>query len=59
MAGGDGEGATEFHDYEGGGIGEGEGTKDVSDKIENEDQVISFMSVGKRRRGFEPAMEME
>lgn len=28
-----------FHDYEGGGIGEGEGTKDVSDKIENEDQV--------------------
>lgn len=39
MPGGDGEGATEFHDYEGGGIGEGEGTKDVSDKIENEDQV--------------------
>lgn len=39
MAGGDGEGATEFHDYEGGGIGEGEGAKDVSDKIENEDQV--------------------
>lgn len=40
MAGGDGEGATEFHDYEGGGIGEGDGTKDVSDKIENEDQVM-------------------
>lgn len=40
MAGGDGEGATEFHDYEGGGIGEGEGTKDVSDKIENEEQVM-------------------
>lgn len=39
MGGGDGEGATEFHDYEGGGIGEGEGVKDVSDKIENEDQV--------------------
>lgn len=34
-----GEGATEFHDYEGGGIGEGEGKKDVSDTIENEDQV--------------------
>ncbi|KAL8186257.1 UNVERIFIED_CONTAM: hypothetical protein K2H54_066664, partial [Gekko kuhli] len=33
-----GEGATEFHDYEDGGIGEGEGKKDVSDKIENEDQ---------------------
>lgn len=40
MGGGDGEGATEFHDYEGGGIGEGEGSKDVSDKIENEDQVM-------------------
>lgn len=34
-----GEGATEFHDYEGGGIGEGEGVKDVSDKIENEEEV--------------------
>ncbi|KAK2507590.1 hypothetical protein MC885_004960, partial [Smutsia gigantea] len=32
-----GEGATEFHDYEGGGIGEGEGMKDVSDQIENEE----------------------
>lgn len=41
MEGGDGEGATEFHDYEGGGMGEGEGAKDVSDKIENEDQVTS------------------
>lgn len=40
MASGDGDGATEFHDYEGGGIGEGDGTKDVSDKIENEDQVM-------------------
>lgn len=40
MAGGDGDGATEFHNYEGGGMGEGEGIKDVSDKIENEDQVI-------------------
>ncbi|KAG8444766.1 hypothetical protein GDO86_009802 [Hymenochirus boettgeri] len=34
-----GDGATEFHDYEGGGIGEGDGMKDVSDKIENEDQI--------------------
>ncbi|KAJ7398225.1 hypothetical protein BTVI_127123 [Pitangus sulphuratus] len=34
-----GEGATEFHDYEDGGIGDGEGTKDVSDKIESEDQA--------------------
>lgn len=35
----DGDGSMSFHDYEGGGIGEGEGTKDISDKIENEDQV--------------------
>lgn len=48
MAGGDGEGATEFHDYEGGGIGEGEGSKDVSDKIENEDQVISLIPINSR-----------
>lgn len=38
-----GEGATEFHDYEGGGIGEGEGMKDVSDQIENEEQVRYHM----------------
>lgn len=36
-----GEGATQFHDYEGGGIGDGEGMKDVSDQIENEEQVRS------------------
>nr|XP_057921265.1 midasin [Doryrhamphus excisus] len=47
MAAGDGEGATEFHDYEGGGIGEGEGAKDVSDKIENEDQVEDTFTDGK------------
>lgn len=46
MGGGDGEGATEFHDYEGGGIGEGEGVKDVSDKIENEDQVEDTFQEG-------------
>uniref|UniRef100_A0A8C9XGE6 Midasin AAA ATPase 1 n=1 Tax=Sander lucioperca TaxID=283035 RepID=A0A8C9XGE6_SANLU len=48
-AGGDGEGATEFHDYEGGGIGEGEGTKDVSDKIENEDQVEDTFQEGQEK----------
>ena len=36
---GEGDGSTEFEDIEGGGIGEGEGMKDVSDQIENEDQV--------------------
>ena len=35
----EGEGATDFKDIEGGGIGEGEGVKDVSDQIESEDQV--------------------
>ncbi|RUS90710.1 hypothetical protein EGW08_001514, partial [Elysia chlorotica] len=35
----EGEGATDFQDIEGGGIGEGEGTKDVSDQIETEDQL--------------------
>uniref|UniRef100_A0A665V858 Midasin n=1 Tax=Echeneis naucrates TaxID=173247 RepID=A0A665V858_ECHNA len=49
MAGGDGEGATEFHDYEGGGIGEGEGNKDVSDKIENEDQVEDTSQEGQEK----------
>ncbi|XP_069830282.1 midasin-like [Dendropsophus ebraccatus] len=44
-----GEGATEFHDYEGGGIGEGEGLKDVSDKIENEDQVEDTFKKGQEK----------
>ncbi|XP_044025553.1 midasin [Siniperca chuatsi] len=47
MADGD---ATEFHDYEGGGIGEGEGTKDVSDKIENEDQVEDTFQEGQEKQ---------
>uniref|UniRef100_S4RAV9 Midasin AAA ATPase 1 n=1 Tax=Petromyzon marinus TaxID=7757 RepID=S4RAV9_PETMA len=34
-----GEGSGKFQDVEGGGIGAGEGVKDVSDQIENEDQV--------------------
>ncbi|KAF3702507.1 Midasin Dynein-related AAA-ATPase MDN1 MIDAS-containing protein [Channa argus] len=49
MAGGDGEGATEFHNYEGGGIGEGEGNKDVSEKIENEDQVEDTFQEGQEK----------
>lgn len=44
-----GEGATEFHDYEGGGIGEGEGMKDVSNKIENEDQVEDTLQKGQEK----------
>ena len=34
-----GEGATQFEEIEGGGLGSGEGVKDVSDQIESEDQV--------------------
>ena len=41
----EGEGATEFEDIEGGGIGEGEGMKDVSDQIESEDQVALLISL--------------
>ncbi|XP_051781409.1 midasin isoform X2 [Erpetoichthys calabaricus] len=48
-----GEGATEFHDYEGGGIGEGEGTKDVSDKIENEEQVEDTFQQGQEKKDEE------
>uniref|UniRef100_A0A8C5QIK7 Midasin n=1 Tax=Leptobrachium leishanense TaxID=445787 RepID=A0A8C5QIK7_9ANUR len=44
-----GEGATEFHDYEGGGIGEGEGMKDVSNKIEDEDQVEDTLKKGQEK----------
>ncbi|KAM9495289.1 midasin [Clarias gariepinus] len=54
MSGGDGEGATQFHDYEGGGIGEGEGVKDVSDKIENEDQVEDTFREGQEKSEEEP-----
>lgn len=50
LMGGDGEGATEFHNYEDGGIGEGEGVKDVSDKIENEDQVEDTFQEGQDKK---------
>nr|XP_054753036.1 midasin-like isoform X1 [Lytechinus pictus] len=43
-----GEGATEFEDIEGGGIGDGEGTKDVSDQIENEDQIQDTKMPGEK-----------
>ena len=33
------EGATQFEDVEQGGLGEGQGAKDVSDQIEDQDQV--------------------
>uniref|UniRef100_T1J0I3 Midasin n=1 Tax=Strigamia maritima TaxID=126957 RepID=T1J0I3_STRMM len=42
-----GEGATEFQDITGGGIGEGEGVKDVSDRLESEDQLEDAFQEGK------------
>ncbi|XP_038966893.1 midasin isoform X1 [Rattus norvegicus] len=44
-----GEGAMQFHDYEGGGIGDGEGVKDVSDRIENEEQVEDTFQKGQEK----------
>lgn len=49
-----GEGATEFHDYEGGGIGEGEGMKDVSDQIENEEQAEDTFQKGQEKDTEDP-----
>ncbi|XP_072602537.1 midasin-like isoform X2 [Vulpes vulpes] len=49
-----GEGATEFHDYEGGGIGEGEGMKDVSDQIENEEQAEDTFQKGQEKDKEDP-----
>eukprot|EP00794_Sanderia_malayensis_P000585 gene585-1245_t len=45
-----GEGATEFEDIEGGGIGEGEGMKDVSNQIENEDQLQEAKQEGQEEK---------
>ncbi|XP_043542624.1 midasin isoform X1 [Chiloscyllium plagiosum] len=45
-----GEGSTQFHDNECGGIGEGEGVKDVSDKIESEDQVEDTFSKDQKKK---------
>nr|XP_015209182.1 PREDICTED: midasin [Lepisosteus oculatus] len=50
MDDGSGEGAPQFHDYEGGGIGEGEGAKDISDKIENEEQVEDTFQEGQEKK---------
>ncbi|NXU56757.1 MDN1 protein, partial [Turnix velox] len=49
-----GEGATQFHDYEDGGIGDGEGKKDVSDKIESEDQAKDSFQKGQEKEKEDP-----
>ncbi|KAG8524470.1 Midasin, partial [Galemys pyrenaicus] len=48
------EGATEFHDYEGGGLGDGEGIKDVSDRIENEEQAEDTFQKGQEKDKEDP-----
>ncbi len=58
----EGDGASQFEDITGGGLGEGEGAKDVSDQIESEDQVSTLYIGGvggggnERRRcpGYQP-----
>ncbi|KAG8189748.1 hypothetical protein JTE90_012923 [Oedothorax gibbosus] len=42
-------GATKFEDIEGGGLGEGEGANDVSDKIESEDQLEDTFKEGQEK----------
>ncbi|KFM76679.1 Midasin, partial [Stegodyphus mimosarum] len=42
-------GATKFEDIEGGGLGEGEGTKDVSGNIETEDQLEDAFKEGQEK----------
>lgn len=44
------EGATQFEDQEGGGMGTGEGVKDVSDQIETEDQLEDVNQKDKQQK---------
>ncbi|KAA6426067.1 MAG: hypothetical protein FRX49_03919, partial [Trebouxia sp. A1-2] len=50
-----GEGAGTFKEHEGTGMGEGEGAKDVSDKIENEDQLQGAQQKGQEDQQEETA----
>ncbi|XP_035825952.1 midasin isoform X2 [Aplysia californica] len=58
----EGEGATEFVDAEGGGLGEGQGAKDVSDQIESEDQLDEAKQAGEKQQeddGDQPDIDAE
>ena len=50
MVGTAGDGAGAFKEHEGTGMGEGEGAKDVSDKIENEDQLLGAQQKGEEEQ---------
>ncbi|KAL0049173.1 hypothetical protein WJX82_008148 [Trebouxia sp. C0006] len=54
-----GEGAGTFKEHEGTGMGEGEGAKDVSDKIENEDQLQGAQQKGQEEQQDEKAEPKE
>ncbi|XP_048240547.1 midasin-like [Haliotis rufescens] len=45
-----GEGATDFEDITGGGLGDGQGAKDVSDQIETEDQLDEARRQGEEQK---------
>ena len=51
------EGATQFEDIQGGGLGEGEGMKDVSDQIENEDQLEDTKLPGQEEKEENPEQQ--
>uniref|UniRef100_UPI00358FB529 midasin n=1 Tax=Myxine glutinosa TaxID=7769 RepID=UPI00358FB529 len=52
------EGGTQFVDIEGGGIGEGEGTKDVSEQIETEDQLEDTTTPGQDTEKEPPTKDL-
>lgn len=50
-----GDGAGAFKEHEGTGMGEGQGAKDVSDKIENEDQLQGAQQKDEEERQVSPS----
>ncbi|XP_042896414.1 midasin [Parasteatoda tepidariorum] len=52
-------GGTKFEDIESGGLGEGEGTKDVSDKIETEDQLEDAIKEGQEKEKKEDESDIK
>lgn len=53
------EGATKFEDSDGTGLGEGDGQKDVSDRIESEDQLESALKEGENEKSGEKDLKEE
>lgn len=54
-----GEEGTNFEDAEGTGLGEGEGKKDVSDRIESEDQLESALKEGENEQAGDKDLQEE